>query len=201
MSKNPAKNKDSTPRRDGPGWPLTLALVTVTGVLVFAVTRQIYVGDATGESIAGRNTAMPSAASPDQLVVNPAMLESLLSTDLNQKDPATMSLLANQYFDKRQYEEAADLYGQLSALDPTNVDLLNNLGLTLQYINRSAEALQVLTRGSRLDPNNQRIWLTLGYVNRSMDNTDAARSALQTAVRIDPHSDVGKSASKMLSEL
>jgi len=201
VSEKSTTKEHSTPRRGGPGWLLTLALVVLTGVIVFAFTREMYVGNTEKVSVAGGNMAVPSAASPDQLVVNTAMLESLLSIDSQQKDPATMSLLANQYFDNRQYEEAADLYGQLSALDPTNVDLLNNLGLTLQYINRSEEALEVLTRGANLDPNNQRIWLTLGFVNKSTGDADAARSALQAAERIDPGSDVGKSATKMLAEL
>ncbi|MDH5621875.1 MAG: tetratricopeptide repeat protein [Gammaproteobacteria bacterium] len=201
MSDGSGTNKHPKPRDQGPTWLQTLALMAITGVIVFAFTREMYLGDADRELVAGSDIAVPSAASPDQLVVNTAMLESLLSIDSQQKDPATMSLLANQYFDNRRYEEAADLYGQLSVLDPANVDLLNNLGLTLQYINRSEEALEVLTRGSKLDPNNQRIWLTLGFVNQSIGNTDAARSALQTAAHIDPDSDVGISASKMLSEL
>jgi cytochrome c-type biogenesis protein CcmH/NrfG len=129
------------------------------------------------------------------------MLETLLSSDSEQKDPATMSLLANEYFANGQFEEAADLYSQLSVLDPGSVDLQNNLGLTLHYINRSEEALAVLTKGSRMNPGNQRIWLTLGFVNKALGNDDAAKSSLQTAERINPDSDVGKSASRMLSEL
>lgn len=201
MNDSPATNEHPKPRAQGPSWLQTLAMMAITGVIVFAVTRELYSGKAAGEAAASKSAAMPSTTSPDQLVVDTAMLESLLKLDPEQKDPETMSMLANQYFDNRQYEQAADLYGQLSALDPTSVDILNNLGLTLQYINRSDEALEVLTRGSRLDPGNQRIWLTLGFVNKSIGNTDAARSALQTAEHIDPDSDVGKSASKMLAEL
>jgi tetratricopeptide (TPR) repeat protein len=112
-----------------------------------------------------------------------------------------MSLLANEHFANKQYAEAADLYGQLSALDPGNVSIQNNLGLTLHYIGKSEEALAVLMKGSALDPNNQRIWLTLGYVNKELGNLDAAKLSLETAERIDSDNDVGRSASKMLSEL
>jgi hypothetical protein len=38
--------------------------------------------------------------------------------------------------------------------------------------------------------------LTLGYINKAPGNYDAAKSSLETAGRIDPESDVGKSASK-----
>jgi tetratricopeptide (TPR) repeat protein len=202
VSDSPAKKEHSTTRASGPTWLQTLVLLLISGVIVFAVTREMYLGDVQTVSASSRVPAAQSAMPRnDQLVVNTEMLESLLSLDSQQKDPATMSLLANQYFENRQYVEAADLYGQLSALDPENVDLLNNLGLTLQYISRSEEALAVLTKGSSLDPGNQRIWLTLGYVNKAVGNQDAARSSLETAVQIDPDSDVGQSASRMLSEL
>ena len=170
-------------------------------MLVFAITRETYRVDTERKPAAGSTLAIPPAVSSNQLVVNPAMLESLLGPDETQKDPATISMLANQYFAQRQYAEAADLYGQLAALDPANVDNLNNLGLTLHYIGRSDEALEVLARGSRLDPGNQRIWLTQGFVNKSLGNVDAAKSSLQTAEHIDPDSDVGRSASRMLAEL
>ena len=162
----------------------------------------MYVGDAQTVSATGSNTAVPSAMPQgDQFEINTALLDSLLSTDTKKKDPATMSMLANRYFENNQYAEAADLYGQLSALDPGNVDIQNNLGLTLHYINRSEEALAVLMKGSALNPDNQRIWLTLGYVNKELGNLEEAKSSLETAVQIDPGNEVGRSASRMLSEL
>jgi cytochrome c-type biogenesis protein CcmH/NrfG len=202
VSDSPKSAESSATRNSGPTWLQTLALLLIASAIVFAVTRQMYVGVAPTDAATSSVSAAP-AATPrnDQLVVNTAMLETLLSSDTRQKDPATMSLLANEYFANGQFEEAADLYSQLSALDPGSVDLQNNLGLTLHYINRSEEALAVLTKGSKMNPGNQRIWLTLGFVNKALGNDDAAKSSLQTAERINPDSDVGKSASRMLSEL
>jgi tetratricopeptide (TPR) repeat protein len=186
----------------GPTWLQTLALLIVFGLIVFAVTRQMYVSDAQTVSATGSDTAAPPAMPRgDQIEINPAVLDSLLSFDAKKKDPATMSLLANKYFANKQYAEAADLYGQLSALDPGNVDIQNNLGLTLHYINQSEEALAVLMKGSALNPDNQRIWLTLGYVNKELGNLDEAKSSLETAEKINPDNDIGRSASRMLSEL
>ena len=191
----------TTPAK-GPTWLQTLALLLVFGLIVFAVTRQMYVGDAQTVTATGSDTATPSAMPKgNQLEMNTALLESVLSFDSKKKDPATMSLLANKYFANKQYAEAADLYGQLSAMDPGNVHIQNDLGLTLHYINRSEEALAVLRKGSALNPDNQRIWLTLGYVNMDLGNLDEAKLSLETAAQIDPDNGVGKSASKMLSEL
>lgn len=202
MSHNPTNVGHATTLAKGPTWLQTLALLFVFGLIVFAVTRQMYVGDAQTVSATGSDTAAPSAMPQGgQLELNTGVLESLLSFDSKKKDPATMSLLANKYFANKQYAEAADLYGQLSALDPGNVDIQNNLGLTLHYINRSEEALAVLMKGSALNPDNQRIWLTLGYVNKELGNLDEAKLSLETAEKINPDNDIGKSASNMLSEL
>jgi tetratricopeptide (TPR) repeat protein len=202
LSHSPTNVGHATTLAKGPTWLQTLALLFVFGLIVFAVTRQMYVGDAQTVSATGSDTAAPSAMPQgDQLEIDTALLESLLSFDSKKKDPATMSLLANKYFANKQYAEAADLYGQLSALDPGNVGIQNNLGLTLHYINQSEEALAVLMKGSALNPNNQRIWLTLGYVNKELGNLDEAKLSLETAEQIDPDTDVGRSASRMLSEL
>ena len=202
MSKNPTNVKHATTPAKGPTWLQTLALLFVSCLIVFAVTRQMYVDDAQTVSATGRVAATPSVMPQgDQLEVNTALLESLLLSDSKKKDPETMSLLADKYFVNRQYAEAADLYGQLSALDPQNVIIQNNLGLTLHYINKSDESLAVLKKGAALNPDNQRIWLTLGYVNKELGNLDEAKLSLETAERMDPDTDVGKSASRMLSEL
>ena len=202
MSHSPTDVGHATTLAKGPTWLQTLALLLVFGLIVFAVTRQMYIGDAQTVSATGSNSAAPSAMPQgDQFEIDTALVESLLSFDSKKEDPATMSLLANNYFANQQYAEAADLYGQLAALDPGNVEIQNNLGLTLHYINRSEEALAVLMKGSALNPGNQRIWLTLGYVNKELGNLDEAKFSLETAEQIDPDNDVGRSASRMLSEL
>ena len=202
MSQSPTKVGVAATLAKGPTWLQTLVLLFAFGLIVFAVTRQMYIGDTQRVSATGSDIAAPSAMPQgNKFEIDTALMDSLLSLDPKEKDPATMSLLANQYFANQQYAEAADLYGQLSALDPENVDIQNNLGLTLHYINRSEEALAVLTKGTALNPDNQRIWLTLGYVNKELGNLDEARLSLQTAAQIDPDNNVGRSASRMLSEL
>jgi len=200
LNHSPKNVGHATTPAKGPTWLQTLALLLVFGLIVFAVTRQMYVGDPQTVSATGSNTAAPLAM-PQPLEMNTALLESVLSFDSKKKDPETMNLLANKYFANKQYAEAADLYGQLSAMDPGNVHIQNNLGLTLHYINQSEEALAVLRKGSAQNPDNQRIWLTLGYVNMELGNRDEAKLSLETAAQIDPDNGVGKSASKMLSEL
>ncbi|MGW8368799.1 MAG: tetratricopeptide repeat protein [Gammaproteobacteria bacterium] len=87
------------------------------------------------------------------------------------------------------------------SFDPNNVEVYNNLGITLHYIGRSDEALRRLDQGVAIDPTHQRIWLTLGYVNSQLGNAEQARTALTKAVQMDPDNDIGQSAAKMLEAL
>ncbi len=102
---------------------------------------------------------------------------------------------------KKQYDRAADLYERLLVFGPNNVDTYNNLGITLHYLGRSAEALRKLNEGVAVDPTYQRIWPTLGFVNSHLGNTEQARTALTTAAKMGANNEVGQSAVRMLEDL
>jgi Flp pilus assembly protein TadD len=116
-------------------------------------------------------------------------------------DPAVIARQADDFFARERYSEAADLYERLLALGYNEVDTYNNLGITLHYLGRHAEALRILKEGVEVDSNYQRIWLTLGFVNSQMGNTAEARAALGTAVQLGADTEVGKAAAKMLADL
>ena len=170
------------------------------GLAVFAVTRQIYISDP------GKVSAVPTPvrqAAPDwperstetgleQLIMafpNPSSVE----------DPVAISRQADEFFTMRQFDKAAALYERLLAIDSKNVNTYNNLGITLNYLGRSTEALRVLNEGVAVDPTYQRIWLTLGFVNSQLGNIEQARSDLTTAIQIGADTAVGQSATKMLN--
>jgi tetratricopeptide (TPR) repeat protein len=117
------------------------------------------------------------------------------------QDPIEISRRADEFFANKQYDGAANLYEQLLVLNPNNADTYNNLGLTLHYLGRSAEALSRLNEGVALDVENQRIWLTLGYVNSQLGNTEQARKALTTAAQIGNDASIRQSALNMLEAL
>lgn len=180
-------------------WASMAVFQVVFGFAVFAITRDYYAGQDTATA---RSQLPAAVTTADRFSsIDASMLDTLGDSAAFPEDPAGISRRADEYFANRQYDKAANLYEKLAALDPGNVDALNNLGLTLHYIGRSEEALQRLNEGVQIDPDFQRIWLTLGYVNSSVGNTQAAREALRTAAKIDPNSDVGQSASRMLDEL
>jgi Flp pilus assembly protein TadD len=116
-------------------------------------------------------------------------------------DPAEISRQANEFFARQQYQQAAALYQRLLAIDPQNVEVHNNLGLTLHYLGRSDEALRRLNDGVALDSSHQRIWLTLGYVNSQLGNVEQARTALTKATEVGSNESIRQSAQRMLEEL
>lgn len=179
-------------------WASMAVFQLVFGFAVFAITRDHYRSE---PSTGSRDEPSVAAANDRFSSIDASLLTTLGNSAAFPQDPAEISRQADASFVNGQYARAAELYSKLAALDPGNVDTLNNLGLTLHYIGRSEEALQKLKEGIAVDSTYQRIWLTLGFVNSSMGNMEAAREALNTARAMDPDTDVGRSASRLLDEL
>ena len=181
--------------------PMTLFQV-VFGLTIFTITRQYYIHDSDNVSDNTTEIIQPAFVWPDSITeTNPAQLNSSIFSQSTIENPAEISRQANEYFTKKQYDKAAELYERLLVLAPNNVTTYNNLGITLHYLDRSSEALRWLNEGVAVDQTNQRIWLTLGFVYSQVGNTENARSALATAAKIDADNEIGKTAVKMLENL
>jgi tetratricopeptide (TPR) repeat protein len=72
--------------------------------------------------------------------------------------------------------------------------------LALFYTGKPQESIEILKKGTGIDPEYQRIWLSLGFVMLSTGNKDDARTALVRARDIDPDSIIGREAVKMLGK-
>lgn len=188
-------------------WSLMAAMLVVFGLLVFTITRQIYIpAPNRGDDVATSKNEASLEWSDHALNISPTLLDPLPASSPSAnlpgaQDPAELSRLAGESFNNKEYSRAAELYEQLLLYDPKNVDVHNNLGITLHYLSRSDEALRWLDEGVTLDPTHQRIWLTLGFVNSQLGNIEVARAALTTAAEMDSNTNVGQSAARMLEEL
>jgi Tfp pilus assembly protein PilF len=109
--------------------------------------------------------------------------------------------LADDYFERQQYAQAAAAYAQAVSLAPQQVEIYNNLGISLHYAGRSQEAIGKLKQGVAIDPHHQRIWLTLGFVQARAGNTPEARAALERAIAMDPRSEIGLEAKRLADAL
>jgi len=187
---------------------LTMAVFQVAfGLTVFAVTRHYYLASAPPAPLPawalGAGTALPSTAptSPAFALAPPLSLPPVVSAAPASNDPVAIFERADAAFTGGSYAEAAALYGQLLALDPQNVELHNNMGLTLHYLGKTDEALQKLKEGLAIDPKHQRSWLTTGFVNLRLGNTAEARAALTKARDVGDDPQIRESAEKMLAGL
>jgi tetratricopeptide (TPR) repeat protein len=187
---------------------ITMAVFQVAfGLTVFALTRHYYLASTAPAPLpawalkvgttlpGGEPTTAPFALAP------PPSLPPVASASPPSNDPSAISERADAAFTGGNYAEAAALYGQLLAIDPQNVELYNNLGLTLHYLGRPNEALGKLAEGLKIDPKHQRTWLTTGFVNLQLGNTTEARAALLKARDVGDDTQIRDSAEKMLADL
>ena len=77
----------------------------------------------------------------------------------------------------------------------------NNFAISAHYAGDSIKALDALQRSVQERPEHQRSWLTLGFINRAAGNVEAAKTAFQRAVEINPVNDIGAEARKFLQSL
>lgn len=174
----------------------------VFGLMVFTITRQYYIQDQANLSADSAEIPQPAFVWPDgQTETNSTQINSSTFKQLSADDPVEIGRRGNEYFSNKQYDKAAEFYQRLLEFDPNNVDTYNNLGITLHYLGRSTEALSRLNEGVAIDPTHQRIWLTLGFVSSQTGNIEQARTALNTAVKINPDNGIGLTALSMLEDL
>ena len=183
-------------------WFAVALFQLVFGLSIFAVTRYIYTTDT---EVAADESSMAQRSMPEWtdriLDLDSTILSVHPPAQSLAQEPLELSNQADEFFANKQYARAAEAYERLLAFDPNNVEIHNNLGLTLYYSGNPASALKWLNEGAALDATNQRLWLTIGYVNSELGNIEQARTALTSAARMDSTTSVGKSATRMLAEL
>lgn len=171
----------------------------IFGLTVFGLTRHYYLGQR--ESVLTDVDSNALAATLPQSARNAiAALPDTLAESMPQS-PDAIARRADEQFSAREYEAAATLYERLLALDPTNVDVMNNLGITLHYLKRTDDAFELLNAGLGIDPEHQRSWLTLGFINAQLGKREDARAALTNAYRLGTDDDIRESAANMMKEM
>ena len=184
-------------------WLMMTVFQAAFGLTVFAVTRHYYLESPPPETLPawalGVGTALSSGTALP--LAPPLSLPPGASAVPASNDPIAISQRADAAFTGERYGEAAALYEQLLALDPQNVELHNNMGLTLHYLGKADEALEKLKEGLAIDPKHQRSWLTTGFVNLRLGNAAEARAALIKARDVGDDPQIRESAEKMLAGL
>lgn len=145
----------------------------------------------------GTMNAAPQQPLTDSTIVND--LKARLKEKPN--DPVILQRLGDAYFDSKQFNESLAYYKKALELKPDDVDIYNDLGLSLHYLGNSAEGLKMVEEGIKKNPYHQRIWLTKGFIMAyGLGDLDGARTAWEKAKTLNPESQIGKAASEFLAQ-
>ncbi len=112
---------------------------------------------------------------------------------LNQTDPDAHNALACAHLWLRQHDKAIVEYKRTIALDPNNTRAYVEIGWVLHYAGRSAEALEPITRGMRLDPQYPDAYLhILAQAYFHLDRFEEAAGLLKRRIIRKPDTDISR---------
>ena len=176
-----------------------VAFLFFYGFAVFALTRDYYLRHPPRVA-APPVSVTPHASAP--VKPRPAAIaladDPGIPTAVVEGNPVLLAQQADELFSQGRYAEAIPVYQRVLVLAPTDLDAHNDLGLALHYSGQTQAALDVLARGTTMDPKFQRIWLTYGFVLTKTGDTATATSALTKARDLDPNNGVGQEAARLL---
>jgi tetratricopeptide (TPR) repeat protein len=113
--------------------------------------------------------ARPAAQTQQDFAVNNVQtfqgIEQLKAQlQINPNDFATLSALADMYFESSQFVEAFQTYDLALAVNPQCADCYNDRGLCLFYIGEPTSALESFDKAIAIDPGFVHAWLSKGFV-------------------------------------
>jgi cytochrome c-type biogenesis protein CcmH/NrfG len=124
------------------------------------------------------------------------------SAERNPKDAAARIQLANLYFDHDRYVEAARWYQDALQLEPGNVNVSTDLGITYYYMNQPDKALGQFEKSLSLDPAHTKTLLNIGVVRAfGKQDLDGAAQAWQRVIDVAPSSPEAATARQALAGL
>ncbi len=184
-------------------WSLFAGLLVFYGFAVFAITRDYYLRHpATVSAAAPTGVHARSDEQASTMALGTRMRQALDSgaggIDLTSTDATALGDAADRLFVQRRFAAAIPVYERILVLAPSDAETHNDLGLALHYSGRSKEGIEVLQSATGLAPSFQRAWLSLGFVAVQSGNADVGRTALERARALDPDSEVGKEAARLL---
>ncbi|MDP2682794.1 MAG: tetratricopeptide repeat protein [Deltaproteobacteria bacterium] len=187
-------------------------ILIIIGLVILSLVVGVVIGKMKGQS-AKKDIASPPAAYQDkaqeaaQSPINQppfgqydytAQIQMVLKERPN--DAKAFAEVGDIYFDQHKFIDAIEYYKKAIAMDPQDIDAYNDMGLSYHYIGKSDDGLKYVEEGIKKNPAYQRLWLTKGFILAIRGNIADARSAWEKAYRLDPNTDVGRSAAGFLEQ-
>lgn len=176
-------------------WIVIGIVVLVAVIVAFAIMTGTPDRPRQSAVTSPQRTAPPSGPLVD---INPNRFTPVEELGADMNDPAALAALGDRYFESNNYGQAIEIYKKVIELKPDDIDTYNDLGLAYHYTRQSELAVSALKKGTEVMPSYQRIWLSLGFVLISTGANDEAEAALKKAAELDPGSEIGREAVRMM---
>jgi tetratricopeptide (TPR) repeat protein len=179
-------------------------VVWIVGGLVLVAGAAFGIHQMSGSSVPGitgtpTDTASASAPVLDQAAVG-ALMQKITA---NPKDAASLSKLADLYFQAGDYKNSALFSQKVVAVNPKDDTAYVALGAAQFNQGQTADAKVSWVKAIALNPKNAEAHYDLGFLYLSGDNPDkaAAKKEWATVIAIDPKSDIAKTVQTHLASL
>ena len=194
-------------------WLLLLPVLVVAVVVGFVAMKLM-----TGDSSADTSTT-DSQASP-ALQVQLSDIQDRINAyntliERNASDLEAIRGLGDSYLEQgqaqgdnnqvndsyRSYKNAIDQYRKYLSIEPTNVEVRIDLGLSYSYLQMVDIALRELHACVAAAPDNQRAWHSLGWVEyNGAGDLAAARDAWTKSYNLNPSTSIGQESKSFLDQ-
>jgi cytochrome c-type biogenesis protein CcmH/NrfG len=145
--------------------------------------------------------AVPGTPAP--AILDEAKVQALRNVvDRDPKNAVARAQLGNLYYDAGRYGDAIKWYAESIALNPRDVSVSTDLGVSYYYNNQPDLALKQLEHSLQVDPNHTKTLLNMGVV-RAVGQQDlkGATEVWRRLVEIAPDSAEGRQARQALETL
>lgn len=140
---------------------------------------------------------------PPPAILDEAQVQALRNVvDRDPKNAVARAQLGNLYYDAGRYSDAITWYAESLALNPADVNVSTDLGVSYYYSNQPDQALKQLDHSLQIDPKHTKTLLNMGVV-RAFGKQDlkGAMDVWRRLVEIAPESPEGRQAKQALESL
>jgi tetratricopeptide (TPR) repeat protein len=146
----------------------------------------------------GGGGAQTRAAMLDETQVN--ALKSVADREPSNAKPRVE--LGNLYFDAERYSDAIKWYSDAIKLQPNDVNISTDLGVSYYYTNQPDKALAQFDQSLKIDPKHAKTLLNVGIVKAfGKQDLDGASKAWQEVIKLAPDSPEGQAAKRAMDSL
>jgi tetratricopeptide (TPR) repeat protein len=142
----------------------------------------------------------PATAAEPRAILDETKVNALKSVaEREAKNPTPRVELANLYFDAEQFDEAIRWYEDALKLNPKDVNVSTDLGVSYYYTNQPDRAIAQLNRSLEIDPKHAKTLLNMGIVKAfARQDLEGASQAWEQVIQLAPESPEGQAAKRAL---